>query len=159
MLLCKHDIECPYGEDCEEVSLDSPYSTDKRENRVNRITSPRQDIEKAKEFMDGPGGDMAREVARTTVAIDDVGAGSASFLTDLRRKVKAYNASVPKCERLTTNDHVMTMVRRMLCAEMPEFAKYAALSKARYDALLYRDDPDKYEFLNGMLYGGALGDA
>ena len=141
----ERDYDAPYEE--------TVYSTDKDENRRNRITIVRRDIEKAREFMDGPGGDMAREVALETVNMDDVTASAASFLTDVKRRIAAYNRTHD--DRVKFNDHVAIVVRRMLAAEFPAYREYANLSRAECDEYLYRDDPEGYGWLNEM-YGGAL---
>lgn len=102
----ERDYDAPYNEPV--------YSRDKDENRINRITQVRRDIEKAGEFMDGPGGDMAREVALETVNMGDVTASAASFLTDVKRRINAYNRTHE--DRVRINDHVAIVVRRMLAA-------------------------------------------
>ena len=146
------DENGPNGDEPYETS---PFSVEFGENGMVRMTSPRRDVEVAEEFMSGPGGEMAREVARQTVAIGDNESGAASFLTDLKRRVRAYNDVHGKDERIRVNDHVCTVIRRMVCADVPEFVEYAALSKARCDRELYERDPERYAFLQ-RLYGGAL---
>lgn len=136
----------------DDVYETSPYSTDKDENRRNRITEVERDVEKAYEFMAGPGGDMARDVARSTIAMDDMGADAASFLTDLKRRIKSWARTHD--ERIRLNDHVAIVVRRLLCAEMPKFVDYASLSKAQCDEILYARDPKRFAFLRD-LYGAA----
>lgn len=136
----------------DDVYEASPYSPDRDENRRNRITEVEKDIEKAYEFMDGPGGDMAREIARQTIAMDDMDAGAASFITDLKRKAKSW--SRVNGERLMINDHVAIVLRRLLCAEIPEFVDYAALSSAQCDEILYASDPERFSFLIDV-YGAA----
>lgn len=123
----------------------SPYSTDADENRRNRITEVERDIEKAYEFMDGPGGNMAREVALETVNLDDVTASAASFLTDVKRRIAGYNRAHD--DKIRLNDHVAIVVRRLLCAEMHDYIPYAALSKAQCDEQLYASDPERFAFL------------
>ena len=123
----------------------SPYSTDKDKNRRNRITETEKDIEKAYEFMDGPGGNMAREVALEAVNLDDMTSSAASFLTDVKRRIAAYNRTHEDKVRL--NDHVAIVVRRLLCAEMPNYIPYAALSKAQCDEQLYKSDPERFAYL------------
>ena len=135
----------------------SPYSTDKDENRRNRITEVERDIEKAYEFMDGPGGNMAREVALETVNLDDVTASAASFLTDVKRRIAGYNRIHD--EKVRLNDHVAIVVRRLLCAEMPDYIQYAALSKAQCDEQLYRSDPKRFGFLVDVYGAKPTGDA
>lgn len=46
--------------------------------------------------------------------------------------------------------------RKNRMRENKEFIDYAPISKAECDALLYAEEPDKYEWLNSSLYGGAL---
>ena len=86
-----------------------------------------------------------REVALEAVNLDDMTSSDASFLTDVKRRIAAYNRTHEDKVRL--NDHVAIVVRRLLCAEMPDYIPYAALSKAQCDEQLYKSDPERFAYL------------
>lgn len=142
----ERDYDAPYEEPV--------YSKNKDENSINRITKFERDVEKAKEFMAGPGGDMAREVALETVNMNDMGSDSKSFLTDLNRRIRAYNRTNDEQMR-KVNDHVAVVIRRMLAAEFPAYREFMSISRAGCDEILYRSDRERYAWLNEF-YGGAL---
>lgn len=127
---------------------ETPFSTDAE-----------RDIEKATEYLEdgNPIGMAARKVVANTIAEDDVHADTKSFMTDVKRELVGW-ARENRCRVPKLNDHVATPMRRMLCAEFPEFVRYARLSRSRYDDVLYRSDPRAYGFLDEM-YGGALSQA
>ena len=147
----------------ENVSVEkydeTPFSEDAEKNRVRRITDPAEDIRRAREYL-GDGhmiGRAARCVVRRTIAEDDVHADATTFMADVKRELVGW-ARENRCRVPKLNDHVATPMRRMLCAEFPEFVRYARLSRSRYDDVLYRSDPRAYGFLDEM-YGGALSQA
>lgn len=135
---------------------ETPFSEDAEKNRVRRITDPAEDIRRAREYL-GEGhmiGRAARCVVRRTIAEDDVHADATTFMADVKRELVRM-AGAAGCKVPKLNSHVAIPMRRMLCAEFPEFVRYARLSRSRCDDVLYRSDPRAYGFLDEM-YGGAL---
>lgn len=149
--------EQPQEEQTQEEFDGSCYSTDKEENRKNRVRDVSKCIDRAKELYENQ--DVKAVVDTVLLNIvrnDDVGYTSSEFKCDLKRTLRRNNVTIEN-KRVILNDHVATVIIRIACADNKEFIDYAPISKAECDALLYENEPDKYEWLNSSLYGGALG--
>ena len=155
-----------YEFDCDEQSEEeltqeefdgSGYSSDKEENRKNRVRDVSKCVDRAEElYANQAVRDVVNAIMLNTVRNNDVGYTSSEFKCDLKRTLRRDNVTIDG-RRVIVNDHVATAIIRIACADNKEFIDYAPISKAECDALLYENEPDKYEWLNSSLYGGALG--
>ena len=134
----------------------SGYSSDKEENRKNRVRDVSKCVDRAKELYENQAvRDAVDTIMLNVVRNEDVGYTSSEFKCDLKRNLRRNNVTI-KNKRVIVNDHVATVLIRIACAENKQFIDYAPISKAECDALLYAEEPDKYGWLNSSLYGDAL---
>ena len=134
----------------------SGYSSDKEENRKNRVRDVSKCVDRAKELYENQAvRDVVDTIMLNVVRNEDVGYTSSEFKCDLKRNLRRNNVTI-KNKRVIVNDHVATVLIRIACAENKQFIDYAPISKAECDALLYAEEPDKYGWLNSSLYGDAL---
>ena len=154
-----YDFDCdeqPQEELTQEEFDGSGYSSDKEENRKNRVRDVSKCVDRAKELYENQAvRDVVDTIMFNTVRNNDVGYTSSEFKCDLKRTLRRNNVTIEN-KRVIVNDHVAVVLIRVACADNKEFIDYAPISKAECDALLYAEEPDKYEWLNSSLYGGAL---
>ena len=146
----------PEDELTQEEFDGSGYSSDKEENRKNRVRDVSKCVDRAKELYENQAvKDAVDSILSNVVRNNDVGFTSSEFKCDLKRALRRGNVCIDG-RRVIVNDHVSTVIIRIACAENKSFIDYAPISKAECDAWLYDEEPDKYEWLNSSLYGGAL---
>lgn len=154
-----YEFDCdeqPEEELTQEEFDGSGYSSDKEENRKNRVRDVSKCVDRAKELYDNQAvRDVVDTIMLNVVRNEDVGYTSSEFKCDLKRNLRRNNVTI-KNKRVIVNDHVATVLIRIACAENKQFIDYATISKAECDALLYAEEPDKYGWLNSSLYGDAL---
>jgi hypothetical protein len=129
-----------------------PFSVDKDENAKARITIVDKDIDKALEQYDD---ELVRSVLDwlvIAVVIEDdkyftFSDFNSRLNSELRRRCKALGLP-----RKLVNDHVCTVMIRLLASDNEKFRPYAPISQSRYDWPLVKRDKDRFGWLVERLY-------
>lgn len=126
-------------------------STDRGENRTNRMTNPYEDIGRAYVFCyESPYGKEARAIARLYTQDYENVTNAAAYETDLRRAMYRYGDG---CDAVSINDHMFPVIRRFVASDMESFRELACISQSGYDPILIAKWPERFEWLYDLIVG------
>lgn len=129
-----------------------PFSVDKDENAKAHITIVDKDINKAFEQYDDELVKSVLDWLVIAVVIEDdkyftFSDFNSRLNSELRRRCKALGLP-----RKLVNDHVCTVMIRLLASDNEKFRPYAPISQSRYDWPLVERDKNRFSWLIEQLY-------